>query len=437
MKRTKPIRTLIALTAVLTAGTGFNLTAAQATRTWEEALAQWRAMKFGMFIHWGPVSLKGTEIGWSRGRQVPIQEYDRLYLRFNPTNFNARSWVRIAKDAGMRYLVITSKHHDGFCLWDSAYTDYDIMATPFHRDVLAELSAGCRAEGIRFGTYYSILDWWHPDYPLGSPGGKSKKPHPNMERYVQYVFNQTTELVKKYGPLFVMWFDGQWEKPWKCEYGNALYRHLRRLQPDIIINNRINKHQCTIRGDFDTPEQRIGRFNRTRPWESCITLGRQWAWRPHDRLKSFKQCLEILIRTVGGDGNLLLNVGPMPDGRIEPRQVQILRQIGRWLRKYGEGIYGTRGGPFLPGQWGASTCKGHHIYLFLLQPPKNGQLVLPKLPMPIQKIEILSGESLRTTATPDGKRVLHIGPQKQPVTVLRIQVQGDAFQIPPQPLPQS
>ena len=164
-----------------------------------ESLDRWRQMRFGMFIHWGPVSLKGTEIGWSRGAQVPQEEYDQLYKQFNPTRFNADEWVSLAKTAGMKYLVITSKHHDGFCLWDSRYTDYNIMATPFGRDVLAELSEACRRQGVMFCVYYSIPDWWHPDYPKGSPGGRTEKPNPNMPRYFEYVKNQTRELIDKYG----------------------------------------------------------------------------------------------------------------------------------------------------------------------------------------------------------------------------------------------
>jgi len=179
-------------------------------------------MRFGLFIHWGPVSIRGTEIGWSRGAQVPIEEYDALYKQFNPTKFNADEWVSIAKESGMKYLVITSKHHDGFCIWDSEYTDYDIMSTPFKRDILKELSEACRRQGIMFCTYHSICDWYHPDYPLGSPGGRTKKSNPNMERYVQYLHNQTAEIIRKYGPLGVMWFDGEWEEPWNHTHGLAL-----------------------------------------------------------------------------------------------------------------------------------------------------------------------------------------------------------------------
>ncbi|HNT89564.1 MAG TPA: alpha-L-fucosidase, partial [Candidatus Hydrogenedentes bacterium] len=194
-----------------------------------ESLAQWQAWRFGMFIHWGPVSLKGTEIGWSRGKQVPRAEYDELHRQFDPVHFDSREWVRIARDAGMRYLVITSKHHDGFCIWDSATTDYDMMATPFRRDILRELSEACREAGLPFGTYYSILDWYQPDYNVeglqGGPGyALPDGVAPDMDRYQAYMEAHLREIVTRYGPLHSMWFDGEWEKPWTPERGRRLLR---------------------------------------------------------------------------------------------------------------------------------------------------------------------------------------------------------------------
>ncbi|HVN79022.1 MAG TPA: alpha-L-fucosidase, partial [Terriglobia bacterium] len=335
----------------------------QAVCASDSRLDWWREARFGMFIHWGPVSLKGTEIGWSRGDQVPVEEYDALYRKFNPTRFEAEVWVRTAKEAGMKYIVLTSKHHDGFCLWDSKYTDYNIMNTPFHRDVVKELAAACRHNDIVFCLYHSICDWRHPDYPLGSPGGKTEKPAPNMDRYNQYLKNQLAELTRNYGPLGILWFDGEWETPWTEARGQDLYRYCRSLQDSILINNRVSKARKDMEGtsragqfagDYDTPEQQIGSFQNGRPWESCITLCEQWAWKPNDKMKSLKECLQTLITCAGGDGNLLLNVGPMPTGEIEPRQVERLNEIGQWISQYGQSIYGTRGGPFKPGAWGAS-----------------------------------------------------------------------------------
>ncbi len=353
----------------------------------DKRMKWWREARFGMFIHWGPVSLKGTEIGWSRGREVPIREYDNLYKSFNPEKFDAKEWVGIAKDAGMKYIVITSKHHDGFCLWDSEYTDYDIMSTPFRRDVLKELSQECRRQGIIFNTYYSIIDWYQADYLPRGRGDKRPTEGADFDRYVTYMKNQLREIITGYGPLGVMWFDGEWESHWSPERGWDLYRYVRSLQPDILVNNRVGKGRQGMKGitkkdkeyagDYATPEQEIGQFNIEDAWETNMTICRQWAWKPNDKMKSLKECIQTLARVVGGDGNFLFNVGPMPDGRIEPRQVERLRKMGQWVRKYGESIYGTRGGPFKPGLWGASTHKGNRIYVHVFDWPKDGELEVP------------------------------------------------------------
>ena len=365
-------------------------------------------MRFGMFIHWGPVAIEGTEIGWSRGKQVPGEEYDALYRSFNPELFDADEWVRIAKDAGMRYVILTTKHHDGFCLWDSDQTEYDVMNTPFGRDVVKELSEACRRAGLAFGTYYSILDWYQPDYnTIGSQGGAGYPlpagAKPDMDRYEKHVHAQLRELVTKYGPLMTFWFDGEWEKPWTVERGVRLFELCRELQPDALINNRVGKarqgmagttaQSSTNPGDYDTPEQRVGAFQNERPWETCMTICRQWAWKPDDALKTLEQCLQTLIRTAGGDGNLLFNVGPMPDGRIEARQVERLHEMGEWLRRHGETIYGTRGGPFYPDRWGCSTHRGATVFVHLLG-RRSDEMYLPGLDQRIVSARVLTGGSV-------------------------------------------
>lgn len=363
-----------------------------------ERLKWWQEARFGMFIHWGPVSLKGTEIGWSRGQEVPTAEYDQLYRQFNPVKFDANVWASIAKAAGMKYLVITSKHHDGFCLWDTKQTDYNIKHTPFKRDIIRELAEACRKQGLVFCTYYSILDWYHPDYPLGSPGGKSKKSSPNMDRYKIFLKSQMAELLQNYGPLGILWFDGEWEDPWTREDGIDLYQYCRKLQASILVNNRVGKGRKGMAGatssgefggDYDTPEQTIGKFQQSPPWETNMTLCEQWAWKPNDKLKSLKQCLQNLITCAGGDGNFLLNVGPMPSGEIEPRQVARLQEIGAWLRQYGQSIYGTRGGPYKPGAWGASTHREDKVYLHLF-PSEKEKRTLPALPCQIKSWKVLT-----------------------------------------------
>lgn len=407
------------------------------------ALARWRALRFGMFIHWGPVSLKGTEIGWSRGAGVPVDVYDQLYREFNPTLFNAADWVAVAKAAGMKYLVFTAKHHDGFCLWDAGHTDYDIMSTPFKRDVLRELADACRREGILFCLYYSICDWWHPDYPLGSPGGKSRKPAPNLDRYTAYLKNQLAELLQNYGPLGVLWFDGEWEEPWDEIRGRDLYTFCRTLQPSLLVNNRVSKARNDMAGtsragffagDFDTPEQQVGRFHLERPWESCITLGQQWAWKPGDKLKSLAECLRTLITCAGGDGNLLLNVGPMPDGRLEPRQVERLKEMGAWLAKYGEAIYGTRGGPFQPGPWGASTRQGDTIYLHVWEWPAAGPLQFPPIARKVLSSRVLTGGEVEVRQSNAGLSLRLPAADRQPIaTVIALKLDGPAWELPPVP----
>jgi alpha-L-fucosidase len=174
------------------------LAPAQKYETDKKLLKEFQDMKFGMFVHWGPVSLKGTEIGWSRGREVPVEEYDNLYKEFNPVQFNADEWMKILKDAGMKYFIITTRHHDGFSLWPTEYSDYDISATPYQKDVLMEMKNACDKHEILFGTYYSICDWKHPLYPLGSPGGKTKKETGDMEKFIPFIKGQTRELIEKY-----------------------------------------------------------------------------------------------------------------------------------------------------------------------------------------------------------------------------------------------
>ena len=406
----------------------------------EKDIATWRARRFGMFITWGPVTLKGTKIGWSRGKQVPLEEYDNLYKQFNPVEFDADEWVRVAEDAGMKYMVITAKHHDGFCLWPSKYTDYHIGNTPFSRDVLRELSAACQKRAIAFGTYYCVADFRHPDYPSWKPpdfpensaGGKTYKPNPNLDRYIEHMRNQVTELIENYGPLSTMWFDCP--RLVFAEHGIPTIEMVRKLQPGIMINERVYMPHTNV-GDYSTPEQIVGGFDRVRPWETCMTLcGPQWSWKPKDDpMKSLEQCVQILLFSVGGDGNLLLNVGPMPDGRIEPRQVERLREMGKWVKKYGDGIHGTRGGPFKPDQkWGVSTCKGNEIYLFVMKWPDEGPLRLPAIAMKIKTSKALSGGKVAVRQTDSGVLVDILPDDRADIaTVIKLTVDGDAFEIEP------
>ncbi|MCP5534844.1 MAG: alpha-L-fucosidase [Akkermansiaceae bacterium] len=369
------------------------------------AVENWKDSRYGMFIHWGPVSLKGTEIGWSRGKQVPIDEYDNLYKKFNPTGFDADKWVAVAKAGGMKYIVLTAKHHDGFCLWDSKLTDYNIMHSPFKRDVVKELAEACKKGGIAFGIYYSSCDWYHPSFPLGSPGGTTRKPNPDLDAYDVFMRGQLRELSRNYGPIFTFWFDVP--QSYGVKHGVPMVRELRQLQPNVLINNRAYSepgrrnrygYQKNV-GDYETPEQKVGKFQTTRPWETCMTICRQWAWKPNDELKSLKQCLQTLVRTSGGDGNFLFNVGPMPDGRIEQRQADRLAEMGDWLQKYGDSIYGTRGGPFIPVDDVYSTRKGDKIYLHLLD--SRSTVTLPISKHLIKSSKVLTGGTVTLSAPGD------------------------------------
>ena len=341
----------------------------------DENMAKWKDMRFGLFVHWGPVSLKGTEIGWSRGGErrgrggtgtIPAEEYDNLYKTFDPVKFDAAEWVEIAKAAGMKYIVFTSKHHDGFSMFDSGATDYKITSpeSPFGRDIAKELADACHEGGLKLGYYYSPVDWYHPDYRTDS-----------HKKYINFMHKQVTELCTNYGTLDILWFDGlqihpmsgsggedQYDPLWARDWDSyRLFYKIRQLQPNIIINNRGG-----LEGDFDTPEQHVGFYQLGRAWESCITICRQWAWKPDDRMKSLEECIQTLVTCAGGDGNFLLNVGPMPSGEIEPRQVERLKEIGAWLGKNGESIYGTRGGPVAPKSWGVTTQKGSTVYAHVM-----------------------------------------------------------------------
>lgn len=419
--------------------TGGGGEANPALRTHAVALKNFQDMRFGMFVHWGPISIKGTEIGWSRGREIPIDTYDSLYLQFNPVNFNADEWIGLAKDAGMKYFVITSKHHDGFALWPSEYTDYDIASTPYKKDVLKDMELACEKQGIMFGTYHSVLDWHHPDYTTRYGGDPRPVDSSTMVNYKKYLFNQVKELVQNYHTN-ILWFDGQWEGSWTHQDGMELYKYIRDMRDDILINNRVDKgfkgmagmtdSVAKYAGDYGTPEQRIGGFNRDFPWESCITVGEQWAWKPNDKLKSADEIVHTLIKAVGGDGNLLLNVGPMPDGRIEPRQVELLKEVGKWLKINGEGVYGTRGGPFLPNDRLASTHAGQYIYLHVMDQSLR-EIVLP-FPEGVKatRVSVLGGNTV-SYDNRDRELVIRVPDDlpKSPAYVLKIRINRKAGEL--------
>jgi alpha-L-fucosidase len=326
----------------------------------------WREARFGMFIHWGPYAVPAGEYQGETVRgigewimntaQIPIPEYETYAASFDPVLFDAREWVRIAQDAGMRYIIITSKHHDGFGIWDSEVSDYDITdASPFGRDILRELKEAADQAHLRLGFYHSIMDWHHPDaqgphYPTYNTGEKS---NPNFPRYLEeYLRPQVTELVSEYDPA-VLWFDGEWIPEWTHEMGLDMYNHVRALKPDILINNRVDKGRQGMQGmtrtdqryagDFGTPEQEILQGTSTLDWESCMTMNDTWGYKKaDDNWKSAETLIHNLVDIAAKGGNYLLNVGPTAEGLIPEPSVERLAEMGEWMRVNGEAIYGSR-----------------------------------------------------------------------------------------------
>jgi alpha-L-fucosidase len=400
-------------------------------------MAWWREARFGMFIHYGPVTLTGQEISWSRANsntncpnkgKTPVEVYDNLYKEYNPTNFNAADWAGVAKMAGMKYVVLTAKHCDGFLLWDSKTDGYNITATPFKRDICAELAKAVRADGLKLGWYFSPMDWRDPDF--------------RTERNAAFLARmqgEIRELLSNYGKVDVLWFDYDGRE---AVYDQTnTYAMVKQLQPEIIIDNRLdlgvkqsNQLMLNPNADYYTPEQQIGAYDDQRPWETCMTICQQWSWKPGDKMKSPAEVVSILCRVVGGDGNLLLNVGPMPDGRIEPRQVEVLKQVGAWMDVNGESIYGTRGGPWKPTPAITSTRKGKVIYVHVLQ-AKGNTIELPALPRKIKSASIIGGGKVEMESR-DAKIIVHLPAKRDALaTVIKLKLNGSAMDIPALNLP--
>ncbi|MCL4180411.1 MAG: alpha-L-fucosidase [Verrucomicrobia bacterium] len=410
-------------------------TTALVPRPYPERLQWWAEGRFGMFVHWGPVSLKGTEISWSRANtnpncpnrgDIPAEVYDNLYREFNPTEFDAAQWVGIARAAGAKYIVLTAKHCDGFLLWHSEASDYNIAATPFKRDICAELANAARAQGIRIGWYFSPMDWRDPDF--------------RTERNAVFLGRmqaELRELLSNYGPIDLLWFDWDGREPLYDQAGT--YALVKSLQPKAIINNRLDlgptnsdRQILSPHAEYYTPEQHVGAYDDQRPWESCMTTSRknQWAWGgAEDGVKSLDTCLGMLIRCAGGDGNVLLNVGPTPTGEIAPEQANLLKEMGVWLAKYGESIYSTRGGPFKPGDYGASTRKGHTIYLHVME-WIDDTVVLPAIPAKVTRSRVLGGGNVQVRQTTAGLEVSVPKGDRQPLdTIVALELDRSALEL--------
>lgn len=383
--------------------------------------------KFGLFVHWGVYSILGDGEWVMNNQRIPIEQYEKLPAFFDPEQFDPAEWVAMVKKAGMKYITITSKHHDGFAMYDSDVSDYDIVdKTPYGKDVLKALKEECDKQGIKLFFYYSQLDWHHPDYfPRGRTGqGFTGRPQSgNWENYIDYMNTQLSELLTNYGDIGGIWFDGMWDKPnadWQLD---ETYSLIHELQPGAMIGS--NHHKAPFPGeDFqmferDLPGENTMGFNQTGtiselPLEMCETMNGSWGFNLQDKnYKSSKQLIQTMVKAAGYGANFLLNTGPMPNGKIQQENIDTLMVMGKWLGKYGETIYETRRGPIRPADWGATTvAKDGTIYIHLLE-LKDENLLIRSLPEKIKSATYFeNGEKVDYEETKYGL-LLNIPKEKQ------------------------
>ena len=377
-----------------------------------------REARFGMFIHWGLYSqaagewngkpISGAGEWLMNDQQAPVSQYAKLVPQFNPVKFDAHEWVRIAKNAGMKYICITTKHHDGFAIYPSALTDWCIKSTPFQRDPLKELAAACKEEGITLCFYHSIMDWHHPDYLPRKPWNDQANPDADFERYVAFLKGELKELLTNYGPIGIVWFDGNWENTWNFDRGADLYQYIHSLQPNTIVNNRVGQDHNGVAGtlqnqerigDYGTPEQSIpaNGYGPGVDWETCMTMNDTWGYKKNDHhWKSTETLVRNLIDCASKGGNYLLNVGPTGEGLIPDASIQRLKEVGDWMKANGDAIYGTTASPFakqLP--WGRCTTKANGknttLYLHVFNWPADGELLIPGLKNKVKLATLLAG----------------------------------------------
>lgn len=356
------------------------------------AMREWfQDARFGIFIHWGVYSVLEDGEWVMEVRKMPVSEYEKLPAQFNPTKYDADQWAKLFKRAGAKYVTITSKHHDGFAMWDSAVGDWDIVdRTPFKRDPLQELADACEREGLKLFFYHSQVDWHHPDYfPRGKSGRNTGRPESgDFNKYLDYMDAQLSELLSgKYGQVGGIWFDGWWDQhdrgkgadpratfiDWRLD---QTYKLIHKLQPQTLIG--ANHHVSVFPGeDFQMFERDLPGENKaghdrgatisTLPLETCATINGAWGYNANDhKYKSERELVQFLVRAAGRNANFLLNIGPRPDGTIQPEFVERLEAIGRWLDENGETIYGTRGGPIAHQEWGVATQRDGTVYLHVL-----------------------------------------------------------------------
>lgn len=378
---------------------GQKLVGTESAAVSAKRLQWWSAARFGMFIHWGLYAQDGCFWKGQDGKtehmmrhlQIPIAEYEKIATEFNPVKFSADEWVTIAKNAGMKYMVITTKHHDGFAMFESPSNDYNIVKrTPFKRDVIKELAEACRKQGLKFGVYYSLgRDWHDPDVPTSvKPDGSRRSntwdfPDEDKKDFTKYferkVKPQVRELLTQYGPIAVMWFDTP-ERISKAQ-SEELLALIRKLQPECIVNARIGSRL----GDYAVSEQKIPDSGDTQPWETCMTLNKHWGYKKGDEdWKPTETLVRNLVDITSKGGNFLLNVGPTGEGIIPAPSVAHLAEVGAWMKVNGEAIYGTTASPLKSQpKWGRVTKKvskdGATLYLHVFDWPKDGKLAFPEV----------------------------------------------------------
>lgn len=374
------------------------------------ARAAFQDRKFGMFIHWGASSVLGDGEWVMNNKNINKDDYKKLLKVFNPVDFDAAKWVSTAKNAGMKYIVLITRHHDGFSNWDTKQSDWKITNTHYKQDPLKLLAAECKKQGIKLGFYYSTLDWSRDDYPYetgrtGKQSGRTVKS--NYDSYLKFMKNQLTELLTNYGDISCIWFDGHWDQTnpegskdrssridWKYD---EIYSLIHKLQPACLIGN--NHHLDPIPGeDFQMFEQDLPGQNNSGlsfqtasnlPLESCITMNDSWGFRITDRhYKTFTNIIQTLVGAAGRNSNLLLNVGPMANGEIQSEFKDTLALVGKWIKKYGASIYGTRGGPLGPQVWGVTTQDSKHIYVHIMHQRNQSGLFIPGN-FKVQKVEVM------------------------------------------------
>lgn len=379
-------------------------------------MAWWKEARFGMFIHWGLYAIPARTEWVMYLENIPKDEYRKLADQFDPLHYNAREWVALAQDAGMRYMVLTTRHHDGFCLFDSKVSDFTSVKTAAKRDLIAEYAEACHSMGMKMGFYYSLEDWRFPHQLPHLPMAEDKSVYQPM---VEQAHAQVRELCTQYGKLDILWYDGGFPGGiWRSEELNAM---VRKLQPEIIINNRSG-----VPEDFGTPEQHIA--PEERPWEACMTMNDTWGYTVGDtNYKSVQQILALLAQCASRNGNLLLNVGPDADGRIPPPAVDRLRAVGQWLRTNGKAIYGATSTPLTTHTLAYSTRVGNRLYLLVQRWP-GSTVPLAWCGNSVRSARLLAN-GRKARIEQKGDRVwLHDLPQYAPdpdMPVIELEVEGE------------